>query len=103
MNKQCVSAGDVELFPGMLKVVIDQQKVIMLTHKEMEVLRVLLKNVGLVVGRTQLLADIWNDDIGNTNITDVYIHRLRMKLEKDPDNPEYIISVRGSGYKFVRK
>ncbi len=58
---------------------------------------------GQVVKREQLLAEVWNDSENNSNIVDVYIRRLRSKLETDAEKPHHIISVRGSGYKFVGK
>ena len=69
----------------------------------MQVLRVLMNSSGQVVNRDQLLEEVWNDDENNSNIVDVYVRRLRMKLEEDPNKPQHIISVRGLGYKFVGK
>jgi len=56
-----------------------------------------------VVKREQLLSDVWNDNESNSNIVDVYIRRLRVKLEEDAEYPQHIISIRGVGYKFVGK
>jgi DNA-binding response OmpR family regulator len=64
---------------------------------------VLMGSAGQVVGRDQLLSEIWNDSENNSNIIDVYIRRLRFKLKEDADRPQHIISVRGIGYKFVGK
>jgi len=72
-----------------------------LTPTEMQVLRVLMRSPGQVVNRDQLLTEVWNDEENNSNIVDVYIRRLRRKLEADPDKPQHIISIRGVGYKFV--
>ena len=95
--------GQIELFPAELKVVIPDLPPIMLTHTEMQVLRVLMASAGQPVDRNQLLAAVWNEDGNSSNIVDVYIGRLRRKLEEDPLKPRYIISVRGIGYKFVGK
>lgn len=73
----------------------------LLTPKEMQVLRLLMASPGQVVKRDQLLTEIWNERDSSSNIVDVYIRRLRMKLEEDADRPTHIISVRGIGYKFV--
>lgn len=83
--------------------VVDGQDAITLTPTEMHVLRVLMQSAGQVVNRDQLLAEVWNDNENNSNIVDVYIRRLRMKLEEDADTPQHIVSVRGLGYKFVGK
>jgi len=72
----------------------------LLTPTEMHVLRSLMASSGQVVHRDQLLSEVWNDNESNSNIVDVYIRRLRLKLENDADHPQYIVSVRGLGYKF---
>lgn len=96
-------AGQVELFPAELKVVIADRPPVMLTRTEMQVLRLLMASAGQAVDRNQLLTAVWNEDGNNSNIVDVYIRRLRRKLEDDPLNHQYIISVRGIGYKFQSK
>ncbi len=98
-----VRAGLVELFPAELKLMLPGREQIMLTRTEMQVLRLLMASAGHAVDRNQLLASVWNEDGTNSNIVDVYIRRLRHKLEDDIQNPEYIVSVRGIGYKFLPK
>ncbi|GER88380.1 DNA-binding response regulator [Dictyobacter vulcani] len=103
VGNQSIRGGQIELFPAELKVVVGNRSPITLTPTEMQVLRVLMNSSGQVVNRDHLLADVWNDNENNSNIVDVYIRRLRMKLEIDPDRPQHIVSVRGIGYKFVVK
>jgi DNA-binding response OmpR family regulator len=98
-----IRCGQIELFPGELKVVKPGQAPILLTPTEMHILRILMASSGQVVDRDQLLSEVWNDGESNSNIVDVYIHRLRLKLEEDADRPLYITSVRGIGYKFLGK
>jgi DNA-binding response OmpR family regulator len=98
-----IHSGQFELFPGELKVVVSGDTSITLTPTEMQVLRVFMVSAGQVVDRDQLLSEVWNDSENNSNIVDVYIRRLRLKLEEDADRPQHIISVRGIGYKFVGK
>jgi len=100
-SNQSIRVGEIELFPADLKVVMPEKTTISLTPKEMQVLRMLMVYSGQVVKREQLLADIWNDSDNNSNIVDVYIRRLRSKLETDTEKPHHVISVRGSGFKFV--
>jgi len=69
----------------------------------MQVLYLLMVYQGQVVKREQLLEEVWNDNESNSNIVDVYIRRLRVKLERDAEKPQHIVSVRGIGYKFVGK
>jgi len=101
VGQQSIQRGNIELFSADLKVVVDGKPPIPLTPKEMHVLRVLMNGPGQVINRDQLLAEVWNDSENSSNIVDVYIRRLRVKLEQDPDKPKHIISVRGLGYKFV--
>ncbi len=103
VGQQSLRCGQIELFPSELKVVVGDKAAVTLTFTEMQVLRVLMGNSGQVVNRDQLLADVWNDNENNSNIVDVYIRRLRVKLEEDAEKPQHIISVRGVGYKFVGK
>lgn len=98
-----IRCGQIELFPGELKVLMPDHAPIALTPTEMHVLRVLMASPSQVVDRDRLLSEVWNDNESNSNIVDVYIRRLRIKLEEDADRPQHIISVRGIGYKFLNK
>jgi two-component system response regulator RegX3 len=72
-----------------------------LALKEFELLEMLLRNAGRVMTRGQLIDRIWGADyVGDTKTLDVHVKRLRSKLESDPANPRYLITVRGLGYKF---
>jgi len=74
---------------------------IKLALKEFELLEMLLRNAGRVMTRGQLIDRIWGSDyVGDTKTLDVHIKRLRNKIEPDPANPRYLITVRGLGYKF---
>lgn len=103
MGNQSIRNGPLELFPADLKVVVGGQEAITLTPREMHILRVLMVSSGQTVKRDQLLAEVWNDNSNSSNIVDVYIRRLRRKLEKDVRRPQRILSVRGVGYKFIAK
>jgi DNA-binding response OmpR family regulator len=72
-----------------------------LTPLEFELLRFLAENEGKVFSRDVLLDSLWGYDYyGDTRTVDVHIRRLRTKIEEDPSNPQYIMTVRGKGYKF---
>jgi len=72
-----------------------------MTPKEFELLTYMAKRVNRTLSRERLLQKIWDFDYtGGTRIVDVHISHLREKIEKDTKNPEYIITVRGFGYKF---
>jgi two-component system, OmpR family, response regulator RegX3 len=69
--------------------------------KEFELLEILLRNAGRVLTRMQLIDRVWGSDyVGDTKTLDVHVKRLRAKIEPDPANPRYIVTVRGLGYKF---
>ncbi len=69
--------------------------------REFELLEFLVRNAGRVLTRGQLIDRIWGGDyVGDTKTLDVHIKRLRAKVEKDPSNPERLVTVRGLGYKF---
>ena len=73
-----------------------------LNPKEFELLVLLLINRGQVISREQILRKVWGYDyIGNDRTVDVHIRWMRRKLETDPDNPRYLVTVRGYGYKFA--
>jgi DNA-binding response OmpR family regulator len=72
-----------------------------LTATEFRLLEFLMSRPGVVFSREQLLDAVWGHDRAVTDRTvDVYILRLRQKIEADPANPLFIRSVRGFGYSF---
>lgn len=76
-------------------------KAIQLTPKEFQVLRVLLQNPGRVLSRQELLNLVWGEDYAlEEHALDVHIHALRQKLEPTPSVPQWILTVRGIGYKL---
>lgn len=73
-----------------------------LTAKEFEILQYLAENKGRVISRERLYEAIWNEDsFGCDNTVMVHIRHLREKLENDPTAPQYIITMKGLGYKLV--
>jgi DNA-binding response OmpR family regulator len=76
-------------------------KALLLTATEFRLLEFLMNRAGVVFSREQMLDAVWGNDRAVTDRTvDVYILRLRQKIEADPTNPELIRSVRGFGYSF---
>ena len=73
-----------------------------LSAREFEVLNLLASNPGRPFSRDELLAEVWQFDAEEYGINvSVFFSRLRRKLERDPENPKYILTVRGIGYRFV--
>ncbi len=101
---EVLQAGGIHLDVGRHEVrVSDGEKTreVNLSLKEFEVLRVLLSHVGQAVPREVLLERVWGDDFyGDERTLDVHIRWLREKLEKAPSQPEFLLTVRGVGYKF---
>ncbi len=73
-----------------------------LKPKEFDLLVCLMQNRGRLLTRGQLLEAVWHyDGFDQTRTVDVHIGRLREKIEERPSNPGWIITVRGSGYRFA--
>lgn len=73
-----------------------------LTPIELELLHYMMMHAGRLLERETLLRDVWGYEyFGKTNLVDVAIRRLREKIEADPSNPTYLLTVRGQGYRFA--
>ncbi|WP_222194380.1 response regulator transcription factor [Modestobacter italicus] len=95
-----LAAGPVRLDVDRHVVAVDGEP-ISLPLKEFDLLELLLRNAGRVLTRGQLIDRVWGADyVGDTKTLDVHVKRLRAKLEPDPANPRYLVTVRGLGYKF---
>jgi DNA-binding response OmpR family regulator len=71
------------------------------TPKEFDLLRFLIRNKGRVISRDQILNRVWGYDYyGTPRTIDNFIQKLRQKVERDAQDPEHILTVRGIGYKF---
>jgi len=69
--------------------------------KEFELLEMFLRNSGRVLTRGQLIDRVWGADyVGDTKTLDVHVKRLRAKIEPDPADPRFLVTVRGLGYKY---
>ena len=72
-----------------------------LSSKENQLIKLFLDNVNRVFSKDALYELVWDNGIVDDNSVMVYISRLRNKIEDDPQNPTYIQTVRGLGYRFV--
>jgi len=93
-------------FPGLIidqssySVIVNDQH-ITLPAKEFQLLNILARNPNILFTTDQLFDMVWNEDhIGDLRTVVVHISNLRKKIENDPANPRYILTVRGVGYKF---
>jgi len=93
--------GPLELRPLAGEVLLDGRPVA-LTRTEFRLLCELAEQLGQVLSRQQLLSRVWEYDFGDERLVDVHVGRLRRKIERDPGDPQHLVTVRGLGYKLQR-
>ncbi len=94
--------GRVEIIPDE-GVVRCEGEHVHLTRTEFRLLCELAASPGRLFSREVLLESVWGYDyVGDGSLVDAHIHRLRSKVERDPSNPQHVVTVRGLGYKAVR-
>ena len=71
-----------------------------LTAIELKMLDVFVRNPGRVMTRAVVINDVWGDVFVTDRVVDTHIVKLRRKIERDPAEPQHIVSVRGIGYRF---
>jgi two-component system, OmpR family, response regulator RegX3 len=104
---EIVDMSDAVLESGPVRMDVERHQVsvggreMSLPLKEFDLLEYLLRNAGRVLTRAQLIDRVWGADyVGDTKTLDVHVKRLRAKVEPDPANPRYLLTVRGLGYKL---
>ena len=95
-----IKEGGLEIYVNLRRVIRDNLE-IALTPKEFDILYFLVKNKGYVFTKEQIYQAVWEDNylLDDSNIM-AFIRKLRKKIEPNPDDPIYIITVWGIGYKF---
>jgi DNA-binding response OmpR family regulator len=84
--------------------VTKNKKNLELNPKEFGILRLLMESPGRVFTMEQIYRDVWKEEYyGDKNTIMVHISHLREKIEDNPKKPEYIVTIKGIGYKMVRK
>ena len=101
-SESSLKTADLMLDPVDNKVVLARNgKTISLTPIEARLLRSLLSNPGRTLTRNTLVIKVWGYDYeGESNQLDVYMKRLRTKIEEDPSDPKLLVTLRGVGYKY---
>ena len=100
--QSALSVGGVQLEPVTNTAKLADGTKVELTPIEFRLLHCLMRNPGRVVTHDQIISNVWGYDYdGYSNQIAVYVRRLRMKIEIDPENPHYVLTVRGLGYKFA--
>ncbi|GIV95807.1 MAG: transcriptional regulator [Herpetosiphonaceae bacterium] len=72
-----------------------------LTAKEFQLLELLFNHRGQVISKEQIAENVWDYEVYDYNAIDALVYRLRQRIEPDPSNPRFVITVRGFGYKLV--
>ncbi len=100
LTPNVVRAGDIEIDAGAMSLTV-RGKNVATTATEFRLLDYLARHAGRVFTRDQLLDAVWRDTAFVTpRSVDVYVRRLREKIEADSENPRYLRTVRGAGYRF---
>jgi DNA-binding response OmpR family regulator len=100
-NQDQHSFGDVEV-DLLRRRVLRSGKLLDISSKEFELLKYFICHSGEALSRDRLLEDVWGyDNYPSTRTVDTHIVRLRQKLEPDPEQPQYFLTVHGTGYQFV--
>ena len=95
------SFGEVEVDLRKCRV-LKSGKVIDISSKEFELLKYFIVHSGETLSRDRLLEDVWGyDNYPTTRTVDTHLVRLRQKLEPNPEQPQYFLTVHGTGYRFV--
>src|SRR5262249_15934998 len=93
--------GGLQIALGRHEVLVDGERV-HLTLSEFKVLSLLAEQPESVVSRRELMQHLWaSEHVGDEHACEVHISNLRRKIERDPTQPERLVTVRGSGYKLV--
>lgn len=100
-SDQRIAIDSLELNPVSNRLELSDGEIIDLTPIECRLLHALMRNAGRTLTHEMLLDAGWGDHYeGSNNQVAVYIRRLRAKLEPEPDDPMYLHTVRGIGYRF---
>jgi DNA-binding response OmpR family regulator len=100
-QKPCYAFGDVELDVRSCQV-SRRGKALEFSSKEFELLKYFLLHPGETLSRDRLLEEVWGyEHFPTTRTVDAHIVRLRQKVEPKPEEPRFILTVHGTGYKFV--
>ena len=100
-NKKIIKFKNISIHTLEARVFKNDEEIIF-TSAEYKLLLILIQNKNVVLTRAQILEKLWDVtyDFVNDNTLSVYIKRLREKIEEDSSKPEYILTVRGVGYKW---
>jgi two-component system response regulator RegX3 len=76
------------------------------TRREIDILQYLRQHADRPISREELLVEVWGyarADVIETRTVDIHMAKLRRKIEADPKNPVYLVTIRGEGYKLLEQ
>jgi len=95
-----MKVGEIEIDPSAMTLMV-RGTLVPTTATEFRLLDYFARHKGRVFSRDHLLDSVWRDTAYVTpRSVDVYVRRIREKIEPDPENPRYLKTVRGAGYRF---
>ncbi len=98
-----LTVAEITLEPVSNRLIFADGRKVDLTPIEFRLLYCLMRNAGRILSHDLLMNAVWGYDYeGYSNQIAVYMHRLRTKIEADPDHPKHLTTVRGVGYRFER-
>lgn len=99
-ENDAICVGDLKIMKKSWKVIVDNKEV-KFPNREFELLLFLASNPNIVFSKEELFEKIWGYDyVGDSATVTVHINRIREKIEKDSNNPQYIETIWGAGYRF---
>jgi DNA-binding response OmpR family regulator len=99
-GESVIQQGPFRYLPAEMRLFMGDRE-IPLSGKESFIIRYFLTNAGKVLTKEQIYNNVWDNQIVDDNTIMVYIHKLRAKIEQNPNQPVYLKTVRGIGYQFV--
>lgn len=72
-----------------------------LTVKEFQLLELMYAHKGEVISKDEIARNVWDYEVYDYNAIDALVYRLRQRIEQDPGNPRFLVTVRGFGYKLI--
>jgi DNA-binding response OmpR family regulator len=102
-NVKAITIGEIHI-DSEARLATARGDAVRLSPTEFELLHYMMSHAGQAINRTTLFRDVWGyDSAEDSNLVEVGIRRLREKIEADPSAPQYILTVRGAGYKFAEQ